>query len=473
MFHILVVEDDQALNKLICRVLNKNGYETASATDGEEALALLDQMYIDLIITDLMMPNMDGYDLTKALRDSGYQLPILVVTARDTFPDKAKGFKLGIDDYMVKPIDVNELLLRVEALLRRAKIIYEKKLEFDHVCLDYINLNVTIDDNSQILPQKEFQLLYKLLSFPNHTFTRQQIMDELWGYDSETDIRTVDVHINRLRDRFRDIPYFQIQTVRGLGYKGDDQPKKMKNSFYSIWAKVVVCCFWMMIFSFLIVGLTIHLMNQLNVWNLLPLPLTGLHFIFVLAIITTILGVFISMFIFKHALNPITQLSRSMQQVAEGNYNVKLDADPHKGEIHDLLTNFNHMVQELNSTETLHSDFISSVSHEFKTPLATISGYATLLQDDTLSAEERNEYINIIIRTTRELSHMTGNILSLSRLENQTIITDQESFHVDEQIRQCILLRETIWSEKNLVIDPDLGFYHLERQPGTDFAYLE
>ena len=120
---------------------------------------------------------------------------------------------------------------------------------------------------------------------------------------------------------------------------------KMKNSFYSIWAKVVVCCFWMMIFSFLIVGLTIHLMNQLNVWNLLPL--TGLHFIFVLAIITTILGVFISMFIFKHALNPITQLSRSMQQVAEGNYNVKLDADPHKGEIHDLLTNFNHMVQVL------------------------------------------------------------------------------------------------------------------------------
>ena len=209
MFHILVVEDDQALNKLICSVLNKNGYETASATDREEALALLDQMYIDLIITDLMMPNMDGYDLTKALRDSGYQLPILVVTARDTFPDKAKGFKLGIDDYMVKPIDVNELLLRVEALLRRAKIIYEKKLEFDHVCLDYINLTVTIDDNSQILPQKEFQLLYKL-----------QIMDELWGYDSETDIRTVDVHINRLRDRFRDIPYFQIQTVRGLGYKG-------------------------------------------------------------------------------------------------------------------------------------------------------------------------------------------------------------------------------------------------------------
>ena len=127
MFHILVVEDDQALNKLICRVLNKNGYEPSVAFDGEQALEMLDQTYIDLIVTDLMMPRMDGYDLTKALLDSGYQLPILVVTAKDTFPDKAKGFKLGIDDYMVKPIDVNELLLRVEALLRRAKIIYEKK----------------------------------------------------------------------------------------------------------------------------------------------------------------------------------------------------------------------------------------------------------------------------------------------------------------------------------------------------------
>ena len=216
----MVVEDDQALNKLICRVLIKNNYEVVPAFDGEEALSLLDQNYIDLIITDLMMPKVDGYDLTKELRESGYQLPILVVTAKDTFPDKLKGFKLGIDDYMVKPIDVNELLLRVEALLRRARIIYEKKLEFPHVCLDYINLTVTVDGKSQILPQKEFQLLYKLLSFPNQTFTRQQLMDELWGYDSETDIRTVDVHVNRLRDRFREVPYFQILTVRGLGYKG-------------------------------------------------------------------------------------------------------------------------------------------------------------------------------------------------------------------------------------------------------------
>lgn len=219
MFHILVVEDDQALNKLICRVLNKNGYETASATDGEEALALLDQMYIDLIITDLMMPNMDGYDLTKALRDSGYQLPILVVTARDTFPDKAKGFKLGIDDYMVKPIDVNEMVLRVGALLKRARISTERKIVCGNTVLDYDALTVRCGREVSLLPQKEFYLLYKLMAYPNKIFTRRQLMDEIWGMDSSSEERTVDVHINRLRERFKDCTDFQIQTVRGLGYK--------------------------------------------------------------------------------------------------------------------------------------------------------------------------------------------------------------------------------------------------------------
>lgn len=220
MFNILVVEDDRKLRNLFCTVLSHSGYCAIPAENGMSALGILDTEYIDLVISDIMMPGMDGYELIETLREHGYTMPILIITAKAQFEDKQRGFWAGTDDYMVKPIDVNELLLRVEALLRRAKIIYEKKLEFDHVCLDYINLTVTIDDNSQILPQKEFQLLYKLLSFPNHTFTRQQIMDELWGYDSETDIRTVDVHINRLRDRFRDIPYFQIQTVRGLGYKG-------------------------------------------------------------------------------------------------------------------------------------------------------------------------------------------------------------------------------------------------------------
>ena len=220
MIHILVVDDDEKLNKAVCTWLNDCGFEAKGVLSANDAYEEMYNSIYELIISDIMMPEVDGFEFARSVREINRQIPILFMSAKDDLTSKQKGFQIGIDDYMVKPIDVNELLLRVEALLRRAKIIYEKKLEFDHVCLDYINLTVTIDDNSQILPQKEFQLLYKLLSFPNHTFTRQQIMDELWGYDSETDIRTVDVHINRLRDRFRDIPYFQIQTVRGLGYKG-------------------------------------------------------------------------------------------------------------------------------------------------------------------------------------------------------------------------------------------------------------
>ena len=167
----------------------------------------------------------------------------------------------------------------------------------------------------------------------------------------------------------------------------------MKKSFYSIWMRVVLCCFWVMICTFLIIGFTIHLMSRFNIWNLFPLPITGLHFIILLALVALVLGMFISMFIFRYALNPVSELSKAMQKVADGDYTVKLDVPGNKSEIYELLNNFNVMVQELNSTETLHSDFISNVSHEFKTPLATISGYATLLQDDTLTPQERNEYI--------------------------------------------------------------------------------
>lgn len=230
----------------------------------------------------------------------------------------------------------------------------------------------------------------------------------------------------------------------------------MKKNFYSIWMRVVLCCFWVMICTFLIIGFTIHLMNRLNIWNSFPLPITGLHFIILLALVALILGMFISVFIFRYALNPVSELSKAMQKVADGDYTVKLDVPGNKSEIYELLNNFNVMVQELNSTETLHSDFISNVSHEFKTPLATISGYATLLQDDTLTPQERNEYIENIITSARELSKMTGNILSLSRLENQTIITDQEDFRVDEQIRWIILRAESAWSAKNLVLEPKL-----------------
>ncbi len=219
MFHILIVEDDKELRELFSTVLLKNGYKTTGAKDGIEALNVLDKEYIDLIISDIMMPNMDGFELIKSIRDAQFNLPILMITAKERFQDKQRGFLLGIDDYMVKPIDVNEMVLRVGALLRRAQIISERKQNVGDTMLEYDSLSVYQNGEATVLPQKEFYILYKLISYPNRIFTRQELMDEFWGLDSETDIRTVDVHINRLRDRFKNNIDFDILTVRGLGYK--------------------------------------------------------------------------------------------------------------------------------------------------------------------------------------------------------------------------------------------------------------
>lgn len=220
LFNILVVEDDKELSALFCTVLRKAGYRPIAAVDGVQALGLLEKHYMDLIITDMMMPRMDGFELIDAIRVINKEIPILVVTARDSFFDMQKSFRKGSDDYMVKPINVNEMLLRVEALLRRAKILSERKINIGNTVLEYDALSVTVGDgNPEVLPQKEFYLLYKLLSVQNRILTRQQLMDEIWGMDSETEARTVDVHIGRLRDRFKQNEDFEIVTVRGLGYK--------------------------------------------------------------------------------------------------------------------------------------------------------------------------------------------------------------------------------------------------------------
>lgn len=219
MFNILVVEDNADMRELFCTVLTDHGYRAISAVDGTHALDIMEKEYIDLIIADIMMPNMDGYELTASLREAHYDLPILIVTAKAQFADMQKAFRAGTDDYMIKPINVNELILRVEALLRRAKISHEKKILIGSTILDYDALTVTKNGIESTLPQKEFYLLYKLLSYPGKIFTRQQLMDEIWGMFSETDERTVNTHINRLRDRFHDCYDFEIVTVRGLGYK--------------------------------------------------------------------------------------------------------------------------------------------------------------------------------------------------------------------------------------------------------------
>lgn len=219
MFNIMVVEDNVNARKLMEVVLLENGYSPVIAKDGFEALEILDRQHIDLIALDIMMPNMDGYELTKVLRDSGYNLPILMITAKETQLDKKKGFTIGADDYMVKPVDEEEMILRIAALLRRSQIASEQRLVVGKTELYYDGLTVKQGDKIEMLPQKEFMLLFKLLSYQNKIFTRRQLMDEIWGLDSDTDERTVDVHINRLRERFKNTEDFEIITIRGLGYK--------------------------------------------------------------------------------------------------------------------------------------------------------------------------------------------------------------------------------------------------------------
>ncbi|MCT9855755.1 response regulator transcription factor [Priestia megaterium] len=219
MINILIVEDDTNIRKLMCAVLKQNGFETFGAEDGIAALELMNKHYIDLVVLDLMMPNMDGYELTRQLRLIWGDIPILMVTAKQEVEDKRRGFLVGTDDYMTKPVDEQEMVLRIKALLRRAKIASEHRITLGKVILDYNSLTVSREQKVITLPQKEFYLLFKLLSYPNMIFTRLQLMDEIWGMENETDDHTLNVHINRLRDRFRDWPEFEIVTIRGLGYK--------------------------------------------------------------------------------------------------------------------------------------------------------------------------------------------------------------------------------------------------------------
>jgi len=219
MFQILVAEDDKNTRRLMEAVLKEHGYHPILACDGLEALKLLDTHHVDLVILDIMMPGMDGYELTRQLRATDYTLPILMVTAKQLPEDKRKGFIVGTDDYMTKPVDEEEMILRIRALLRRAQIVNERRITIADVCLDYDSLTVSRGDESQTLPRKEFYLLYKLLSYPGKIFTRIQLMDEIWGMESQSDDNTINVHINRLRKRFEDYPEFTIETIRGLGYK--------------------------------------------------------------------------------------------------------------------------------------------------------------------------------------------------------------------------------------------------------------
>ena len=219
MFRVLIAEDDSDLRQLFTKVLVKNGYSVDGVSNGHEALEVLDKKYFDIIISDIMMPEVDGYELVRTLRDAGNNIPVMMITAKDAFDDMEIGFSSGSDDYMVKPVNVNEMVLRVGALLRRSQIANERKITIGSTVLECDSLSVTTANDQFVLPQKEFMVLYKMASYPGRIFTRQQLMDDIWGYDAVTDTHTVDVHIGRLREKFGENTDFKIITMRGVGYK--------------------------------------------------------------------------------------------------------------------------------------------------------------------------------------------------------------------------------------------------------------
>lgn len=219
MANILVVEDNKDLRELFCLALKEKGFQTLSASNGAQALNVLGKTAVDLIVTDIMMPEMDGIELTSCLRNANYTMPILMITVKDDYLSMQKGFTVGADDYMVKPVNVNEMALRIKALLRRAKINTERKIVIGSTVVSEESMTVREGDKETVLPLKEFQLLFKLLSYPNVIFTREQIMDDIWGHESDSDERTLNTHIHRLREKFEGNPDFEIYTVRGLGYK--------------------------------------------------------------------------------------------------------------------------------------------------------------------------------------------------------------------------------------------------------------
>lgn len=219
MVNILVADDDKNTRLLMKAILEAEHYQVFTAVDGQDALAVLDREHIDLVVLDIMMPNLDGYQFTATLRESNNTLPILMVSAKQLPEDKHRGFLVGTDDYITKPIDEEEMLLRIKALLRRAKIVSDRQIVIGDVVLDYDSFTVSRRGEVQELPKKEFLLLYKLLSYPGKIFTRIQLMDEIWGMDCETGWETVTVHVGRLRKRFEGWEEFSVESVRGLGYK--------------------------------------------------------------------------------------------------------------------------------------------------------------------------------------------------------------------------------------------------------------
>ena len=458
MITILVVEDDTKLNFIVSKKLGEEGFEVKRAENPIQAFDIMEKTKVDMIVSDIMMPQMDGYEFAREVRSFDDKMPILFMTAKDDIASKKKGYDIGIDDYMVKPIDLVELVMRVEALLRRADIATEKQLQAGNLVLKEEETMAYYEGEELPLTVKEFQILFKMLSYPKKTFTRMQLMDEFWGFDSESNPRTVDVSITKLRDKISAVKEVEILTVRGLGYKAvihsEEEPKDLRidakrpiwREFFMVFVVQTVCVF---------AGIGLyqnHALSTLGNWG-----------IYVALILNTIFLAAVSMLFTKINYRmtfskPIQELRGAARRVAGGDFTVRIlpqRGDGKRDEMEVLIEDFNTMVTELAANETLKSDFIANVSHEIKTPIAIIQNYAQMLESQHLTEQEKKEYIHTIVESSERLSGLVQNILRLNKMESQAIV-EKERFCLDEQLAECIIAFNEPFDEKELEVNIDL-----------------
>ena len=446
MFKILVVEDDRELNRAVCAFLGRNGYEAVGCLCAEEAYDALYETVFDLIISDIMMPGTDGFEFARTVREQNTELPILFMTARDDLTAKQRGFSAGADDYMVKPVDLDELLLRIGALLRRAKIASSKRLTAGSLLLDADEHTAYLSGAEVPLTVREFDLLYKLLSYPKKTFTRAQLMEEFWEMETSSGPRTVDVYITKLRDKFSACPDFEIVTVHGAGRF----PRYLFSAtkfliFFALIAFVVTC-------SFLLFLDSMRLDPDILRENAL---LTFLNILLLSALFTVIDGIRRRLTVER----PVRRIRAATQRIIQGDFSVRIEPlhGPERADAFDaIIEDFNQMARELSGVETLRTDFIANVSHELKTPLAVIQNYGSLLQDPALPKEQRVEYAKAVTDASRRLADLIANILKLNKLENQQIFPQAETYDLGEQLRECLLGFEDAWEAKELAVEADI-----------------
>ena len=452
MIRILVVEDDEKLNQIVCTYLNDSGFQAKGCLSAAAAYEEMYHTVYQLIISDIMMPEIDGFEFAGTVRRINETIPILFMSAKDDLPSKRKGFQLGIDDYMVKPIELDELLLRVRALLRRANIEMERKITVGNLILDADAMSAEIDGEEISLTTREFNIIYKLLSYPKKTFSRAQLMDEFWGVETDTSLRAVDVYVTKLRDKLSACDGFKIVTVRGLGYKVV-QRGKVKQSLFpvSLFGIYIGVLFLM---SGIHTGLIVF-MNSAG-WNKVVMTVVPMCYWGMVAMGLTL---FTRWKVKRTYEEPLYKMAEATRKVANGDFSVYVPTF-HTMEKRDyldvMILDFNKMVEELGSIETLKTDFVSNVSHEMKTPLSIIKNYAELLQRDALSEEQCREYGEAIENTAMRLSDLISNILKLNKLENQKIQPEAEVYDVCRQLCDCILQYESAWEKKEIEMEVEM-----------------